>query len=100
MSKRVVKRILDQAGVLSDDKGPDVKVRFNLTIWQEFIDDEVPSLKSAKGTIEFLDPAKGFYFFNSGGSARLRGSNIEAAILITSPTEFTVTGRVTDRSKK
>ena len=69
-----------------------VKVRFNLTQWQEFVDDEIPSFQSGRGMIEFEDTAKGFYFFNSGEERTLRGGGIKASILVTSATKFKTTG--------
>ena len=82
--------------VITDGKGSEAKVRFSLTQWQEFIDDHIPSMKSAKGTIQFEDTAKAFYFFNSGGTALLSGGGIEALVLIITPTAFTVAGPIKD----
>ena len=71
MSKRVVRRISNQAGTLIG--GPSIaKVRFDLTQWQDFIDGEIPGLKSASGNIKFEKTGEAFSFFNSSGTALLR----------------------------
>lgn len=96
MSMKTIKSISDQRGTISRVGGADVEVLFSLTQWQEFIDDEIPSMKSALGTLRFEDPAKASYFFNSGDVAVLTGSGIKASIIITSLNEFKVTGPITD----
>jgi hypothetical protein len=99
MNMRVIKDISNQAGTLSDGQTI-AKVRFSLTQWQEFVDDQIPGLRSATGTIQFEDAAKASLFFNSGGSSLLKGGGIEAKIIATTPTEFTVTGPITDLPNK
>jgi hypothetical protein len=95
MSKRVIKKISNQAGTLTEGQNV-AKVRFNLTQWQDYIDNEVPGLKSAAGNIQFEKAGEAFSFFNSRGSALLRGGGIEARILLLSADKFDVTGPVTD----
>lgn len=99
MSRKIIKTISNKAGTLSDGQNV-AKVRFSMTQWQDFIDGTIPGMKSAEGTIQFEDTGKVFYFFNSGGDALLRGGGIEARVLILSLDTFSVTGPVTDVSKK
>ena len=100
MTQRVIRNISNKVGTVIDGKGSEAKVRFSLTERQQFIDDYIPSLKSAGGTIEFETPAQAFYFFQSGGAALLKGGGIEVSIIITSPTEFKATGSITDIPKR
>jgi hypothetical protein len=94
MSKRKIKSISNKTGTVS--KGEIVaKVRFSLSQWQEFIDD-IPGMRSASGTIEFEKTAEASSFFESIGSATLRGGGIEAQILVLSLDQFRVTGPVTE----
>ena len=95
MSKRVLKSISNQAGTLTEGQNI-AKVRFSLTQWQDFIDNQVPGLKSASGSIQFEKTREASSFFNSRGSALLRGGGIEARIILVSMDRFDVTGPVTD----
>jgi hypothetical protein len=91
----MVKNISNQTGTLTE--GPNVaKVRFSLTIWQDFIDGQIPGLKSASGNIQFEKTGEAFSFFNSSGKALLRGGGIEAHIILVSLDKFDVTGPVKD----
>jgi hypothetical protein len=73
-------------------------VRFNLTQLQDYIDNQIPGLKSAAGNIRFDKAGEAFSFFNSGGSALLRGGGIEARIILVSIDRFDVTGPVNNLS--
>ena len=95
MSMRVVRRILNQKGTLSDGKSPEIFVEFSLTEYQNYIRGSIPSLKSGDGVIGFPDTAKAFYFFNQGEACTLRGGGIEAQILVTRLDRFEVTGPIT-----
>jgi hypothetical protein len=99
MSKRLIKTISNQVGILSEGEKV-AKVRFSMTQWQEFIDGTIPSLESAAGTIQFEKTGEAFSFFTSRGNALLRGGGIEARVNILSLDTFEVTGQITDIPKK
>jgi hypothetical protein len=95
MSKRAIRRISNRPGLLTEGQNV-AKVRFDLTQWQDFIDNHIPGLKSASGNIQFERRDEAFSFFNSRGSALLRGGGIEARIILLSIDGFDVTGPITD----
>jgi hypothetical protein len=95
MSKRVIRKIPSRPGLLIEGQNV-AKVRFDLTQWQDFIDNQVPGLTSASGNIQFENIREAFSFFRR--TVLLRGGGIEANIILLSADKFDVTGPVTDIS--
>lgn len=100
MSRRLIRRITDKPGTISDDRGKTAKVRFSLTQWQEMLERTIPGMQSASGNIEFKATADARHFMDSPDRAILRGGGIEATINLLTETTFDVTGTINDLPTK
>jgi len=92
--RRVVRSIPGTNGTLTDEAGAIVKVRFSLTQWQDFIDN-IPTLKSAVGSIEFKDTHEAWSAMD-GKLRTLTGGGIRANVYVDTSSTFKVTGPVVD----
>src|ERR1017187_3362028 len=90
--RRVVKSISGKSGVLTDKTGAALEVRFSLTPWQDYVDD-IPTLKSAAGSIEFKD-ARQAWSAMGGKLSTLIGGGIQADVYVDTMSTFKVTGPV------
>lgn len=92
--RRVIRSISKTDGLLTDKSGASLEVRFSLTQWQNYIDD-IPSLRSAAGSIEFKDTNQAWSAMN-GELKTLTGGGIQANVYVVTINTFKVTGPVND----
>ena len=92
---REIRRINAQRGTITDKAGSVANVRFSLIQYQDFIDD-LPMLKSAKGTVEFESRGEAWTMTAEPESKTLKGGGIEAQVLVLSEDSFSVTGPIRD----
>jgi hypothetical protein len=92
MGKRIIRKIPTQPGTLTDGQNI-AKVSFDLTEWQDFID-QIPGFTSASGNIQFEKIGGASSFFRR--KVLLRGGGIEVEIMLRSTDRFDTTGPITD----
>lgn len=92
---KVVRRVAETDGLLTNKAGTTMKVRFSLVERQAY-EDGVPMLRSAEGTLEFENRADGWAMVQSPENKTLTGGGIQAEVLLISTDSFGVTGEVKD----
>lgn len=95
LKQKVIRTIGESNGTLTAEDGLSVNVRFTMTQWQEYLDG-LPSLKHARGSLEFFNTADAWKMTVQGQKVTLRGAGIEAQVLCTSMDSYVVTGPVAD----
>lgn len=98
LERRVVREISNETGTLTSPDGKSVNVNFSLTQWQNY-DGDVPTLRSAEGSIRFSNQHEGFAATAEGTPKTLKGGGIQAKVIVISQSRFKVTGPVEDATE-
>jgi hypothetical protein len=93
--RRVVREIKNESGTLTSPDGKSVNVKFSLTQWQNY-DADVPTLRSAEGSIRFSSLGDGYAATMDGTPKILKGGGIQAKVIVVSQSRFKVTGPIED----
>ncbi|MFZ1939226.1 MAG: hypothetical protein WAU67_09040 [Terracidiphilus sp.] len=80
-------------GTLTNKAGSAAQVRFSLIETQQFVDG-FPTLKTAEGTLEFMNIAAAYRMLTAPETKTLKGGGIQAEVSITTEDSFSVIGEV------